>query len=465
MAVSNTVDEQQRVKKSRALNALLSMFESIIEEQRQQASTRVVQMDPTAEISIQRLEQRVKHLEGENEQLNLLIQERDGQLQQMEGQLQHSQRDLQHLAIENEQLKCETNAAEQQCNRERQRAQEAESVAAESENVRNSLLANYAAITEENVELQRATQDVNLEKEKMVTEFELCQQEMTTVQSQCDQLSQQLQQKDLSIIALEKKVADLNDQLIAQQNLLQSANADRQRLQDELHSSHRNSTTASEQLIQLRDQFSQFRRDADTKKHQQRSHESEYDIVHTKLQEEQRRRVELETQMSQSNGNDAAALEQIRKMSKANDDLKTRMDEMRSRMSRPMSGMSVISSGGVMSLNGVNSIANDQIGEGSVPVASDAISSRLEISQENEETKTKATALDSPPGDSICSIGPRSLKSIGGELSLNGIDEMDSIMNERAVDGNATSQRNGTRKEDTHPNLMDYFYKQIKLCE
>ena len=113
-AVSRTADEQQRVKKSRALNALLSMFESIVEDRPSNGIATAT--DPSAELSIRQLEQRTRHLEGENAQLLILCQEKDSQLHQIGGELQCSRRDLRHSADRNERLQRDlANSKERRC--------------------------------------------------------------------------------------------------------------------------------------------------------------------------------------------------------------------------------------------------------------------------------------------------------------------------------------------------------------
>ncbi|KAL3756393.1 hypothetical protein ACHAWU_003466 [Discostella pseudostelligera] len=358
--VSHTADEQQRVKKSRALNALLSMFERIIEDRSHTMMTREITdvVDPTLKLSIKELEQRVQQLEDENQHMQLLCQ-------QMNDELQYSQCELQRLATTNEQLKNDVMQVQEQCHQEVKRALEAESVATEAENVRDGLLANYARLSEANVDLQREVENVKLENNKMVTEFEFCQQEMPHLQEQCGELSLQLQRKGLDVVELEKTIADLNDQLAAQRNVLQSTNADRQRLQDELHNSQRNSTTASEQLMKLRDQFSQVRRENDSKRHQQLTQESEFNIVLNKLQEEQQRRRELERSMVHQlptssssrceDENDMVATEELRRIASANAVLKKKVDGLNAQSDssiRPEIGKSTIER---VSMDGTNS--------------------------------------------------------------------------------------------------------------
>jgi len=486
-AVSNTVDEQSRLKKSRALNALLSMFERIIEDTAAQQQSNMP-IEPIVENKLIQLEQRVQQLERENSQLQILNQEKNTQLQQVNNELQNMQQRLQQNTIENEQLKIDATTAQDQCHRERQRATEAEAVAAESENVRDSMLSNYARLTEENVELQQSMEHVHLDKEKMVSEIQLCQQEMNELQTQCNQLTQSLQHKDMNIIELEKKMNDLNDQLISQQNLLQSANNDRQRLQDELHNSQRNSTTASQQLMNLRGQFSQFRRESDSRQSHQRTantidKEEHLSITHnTILQEEQQRRRILEMSIQKAKEQDAKAQEEMQRISESNADLKNKVDELNAQlnMNSSVSGRSQTqrTSSSIVdefSITG-DSIMNEQslvIGNNSSPLSLATMSQHSEASKDTTREELPSVTTDIGVDQQQGTTKQRSQLSAIDELSLDGLD---SIMNPfrkreeddlKSPDSGMTSKQQDDKssKEDEHPNLMDYFYNQIKLAE
>ena len=481
-AVSNTVDEQSRLKKSRALNALLSMFERIIEDTTAQQT---VTIEPIVENKLQQLEQRVHQLEKENSQLQILNQEKNTQLQQVNNELQNTQHKLQRITNENEQLKIDAASAQEECHRERQRATEAEAVAAESENVRDSMLSNYARLTEENVDLQQSMEHVQLDKEKMISEFHLCQQEMNELQTQCNQLTQSLQHKDMDIIELEKKMNDLNDQLLSQQNLLQSANNDRQRLQDELHNSQRNSTTASQQLMNLRGQFSQFRRESDSRQSHQRTSniidkEEHHSITHnTILQEEQQRRRILEMSIQKSKEQDAKAQEEMQRISESNADLKNKVDALNAQlnMNSSVSGRSQTQQTNSsiideFSLTGGDSIMNEHslvIGNTSSPLSLATMSQRSEASKITTREQLPSEMTD----NEVEQHKQRSQLSAIDELSLDGLD---SIMNPykkkesdelKSPDSDVTSKKHDDKssKEDEHPNLLDYFYNQIKLAE
>jgi len=486
-AVSNTVDEQSRLKKSRALNALLSMFERIIEDTAAQQQT--VSIEPLVENKLQQLEQRVHQLEKENSQLHILNQEKNTQLQKVNNELQNTQHKLHHITIENEQLKNQATSAQEQCHRERQRATEAEAVAAESENVRDSMLSNYARLTEENVELQQSMEHVKLDKEKMVSEFQLCQQEMNELQTQCNQLTQSLQHKDVDIIELEKKMNDLNDQLISQQNLLQSANNDRQRLQDELHNSQRNSTTASQQLMNLRGQFSQFRRESDSRQSHQRTSnttdkEEHHSIIthNTILQEEQQRRRILEMSIQKSKEQDAKAQEEMQRISESNADLKSKVDELNAQlnMNSSVSGRSRTqqTSSSIVdefSVTGGDSIMNEQslvIGNASSPLSLATMSQQSEASKSATREQLSITT-DYGVDQQQETTKQRSQLSAIDELSLDGLDSIINPYRKReeddlkSPDSDMTLKQQDDRssKEDEHPNLMDYFANQIKLAE
>lgn len=260
VAVSRTVNEQARVKKSRALVVLLNMFESILDERQ----SRLAAVDLVTRQNLQQLEHNAQQLHGQNEQLKLLCRDKDEQLSASAAEIQRLQQDINIVAQQNEQLRQSSHQAREECQREMQRAREAEAVASESENTRDGILANYARLTQENVDLQGRMQAVAIESERMLAEFDARQRDMADMQRRVDQLNDQLQQKDLDRINIERRVDELNSLLLERQVELQAANADRHRLQDELHSSQRNSNNASEALMQLRDQFSTLRRDTDS---------------------------------------------------------------------------------------------------------------------------------------------------------------------------------------------------------
>ena len=112
---------------------------------------------------------------------------------------------------------------------------------------------------------------------------------------------------------------------------------------------------------------------------------------------------------------------------------------------------------------------NGHVGHDNMSAASHATSSRPRIlSRPNAELETKVNELRRQYSSS--SFQPRSQQSSTDQISLDGLD---SVMNDQSCndDGNAsamtraTSQPNESNRDDAHPNLMDYFYNQIKLTE
>jgi hypothetical protein len=463
-AVSCTADEQQRVKKSRALNALLSMFERIIEDQ-SHTMNKVADTDPTLMLSVEQLEQRVQQLEGENQQLQIIFQEKDEHIHRMNDKLQYSHRELQRLIETNQVLESDVTQAREQCQQEVKRALEAESVATEAENVRDGLLANYARLSEENIDLQREVGAVKLENHKMVTEFEFCQQEITHLQEKCGELTQQLQRKGANVVELEKAIVDLNDQLAAQRNALQSANSDRQRLQDELHVAQRKSTTASEQLIKLRDQFSEVRRENDFKRHHQLTQESEYNFVRTKLQEEQQRRRELERNMLHhspflssrcEDDHIMVATDKFRRIASANAELKKKvngLNKQESGSSRPDSGKSTVEGALVHGKNAMNRqvIKDDLFLVSHTESSFDAVQGLL-------EPKNSHTGVTSRPRFQVHAMD---------EFSCTDVDSIagKSLRIEPSRFEHTEVAMHRSTMENSHPNLMDYFHSQINRAE
>jgi chromosome segregation ATPase len=116
-----------------------------------------------------------------------------------------------------------------------------------------------------------------------------------------------------------------NAQLQKQKNEIQSANEDRRRIQDELHMSQRNSASTSAQLIKLRDEF--------TKK-LQLDRSKANDSLAKKLEEEHKRRLELEELVSKARGKEDSAEELMRALARSNATLKSQVNQMVARMNQ-----------------------------------------------------------------------------------------------------------------------------------
>ena len=317
--VSRTVDEQQRTKKARALNTLLTMFESIIDERSNIQKT-------AKEPSTQHLEWRIQCLETENQRLRSRCTDSETTLQHRNQEITLLQQDVQRIAAENDRLRNDLAHAQEQCQQEYIRAQEAEQVASESEKVANGLLSSYGRLTEENVDLLRAMEDVESEKKLLSKALVSVREEVDALRNQSNQLHKQLrdsnkQKKELESVA--------NMELEKQRNAISVANEDRQRIQDELHRSQRNSTATSEQLLKLRDEF--------TKKLQVDRNSKAHESLVRKLEEEQKRRRELEELVSTAKGKEDSAGELMRKLARSNAELRSQVNQMVARMNHSQS--------------------------------------------------------------------------------------------------------------------------------
>eukprot|EP00984_Skeletonema_dohrnii_P008907 scaffold3309_cov118-Skeletonema_dohrnii-CCMP3373.AAC.10 len=315
--VSRTVDEQQRTKKARALNTLLTMFESIIDERSNIQQT-------AKEPSTQHLEWRIKCLETENQRLQSRCTDGETTLQHRNQEITLLQQDVQRIAAENDRLRNDLAHSQDQCQQEYTRAQEAEQVASESEKVANGLLSSYGRLTEENVDLLRAMEDVESEKKLLSKTLTSIREEVDALRNQSNQLHKQLRDSNKQKKELESFLDVANMELEKQRNAISAANEDRQRIQDELHRSQRNSTATSEQLLKLRDEF--------TKKLQVDRNSKAHESLVTKLEEEQKRRRELEELVSTAKGKEDSAGELMRKLARSNAELRSQVNQMVARI-------------------------------------------------------------------------------------------------------------------------------------
>lgn len=310
IAVTNTMDEGQRTKKSRALNTLLTMFERVLETSSKGVVVASSSSDQKSiecqEDSViqQHLEATVQHLKNENRQLSTFCREKDGRLQHLTDEVRRLRLESGRLVDENDRLRSSEVRAREECARIRDREHLAQEAASAAEYVRDGILADYARLTEENVELRRDASDarvaddgisveleacraemkrlrdvrdrmenelriraadiVELRREvanaklldndtaAVIEQFETCRVEMTKLRAEHDETTDTLQRKTNELVNVERRMDELHDRLISERQ-------DRRRLEEELSHSRRSTTNASEQLLRLREQFSKAR--------------------------------------------------------------------------------------------------------------------------------------------------------------------------------------------------------------
>jgi len=151
-------------------------------------------------------------------------------------------------------------------------------------------------------------------------------EEVDALRNQSNQLHKQLRDSSKQKKELENLLDIANVQLEKQRNAISAANEDRQRIQDELHRSQRNATATSEQMLQLRDEF--------TKKLQVDRNSKAHESLASKLEEEQMRRRELEELVSTTKGKEGSAEEWMRKLTRSNAELRSQVNQLVARISQ-----------------------------------------------------------------------------------------------------------------------------------
>ena len=293
--VSRTIDEQQRNRKSQALNLLLNMFERVLEGQND-----------------------LHESENANQLEHTFCKQRDDEMMQMN-------REIQQLINEKNELEKNLLRAQDECNEEKRRSREAELVASESEVVRDGLFASYGQLTEANVELERAVEEYNSEKMALGRDLQCFKEEVSQLETQCSIFNQQLKEKDLELAQKEIKIDTMHSQLATHLRSLELANNTRHQLQDELHNSQRNATSMSQQLLEIRQKYTTLQKESDANRENCRFDEMHQNSLAIQLQEEHFKRKDLEVQST-------AAQEQIRKLVRENANLKTKINEMSARL-------------------------------------------------------------------------------------------------------------------------------------
>jgi len=508
-AVMHTSDEQQRARKSRALNALLDMFERIAGERGTAAAVPTAE-DPAAAEDAAALWQR--RMRDENMELSALCREKDGRMGELADEVRRARTECRRLAGENDRLRAEHARAREDHAREAEFAREVEEAARAAEGSRDGLLSDLARLTEENValrreeearrgeddgivaeleacreelarlrndrdrsgeelrrraseiaELRRAGADARTEGDRTAAELEACRGEATRLRDSLDASSEEVGRKASELADAEGRMDDLHDRLVSERNSLREANEDRRRLRDELRASQRNSTSASEQLMHLREQFSALRRDGVDRDDGARA---------TRARDGRRRPAESvgTTTTSRSSTDrvggdeDLTLRDGLRSMRCVDDDLKARVDELNAWLDGSIGPRSRKSAMDSISINRGTDGARGGLfnGDDASPVCH-GTSSQHEGSSGGA---ARGGISDTRNGSSSSSIGPRS--RITSEMEEFSLDGMDNIMNDEVGDGILSwnkSRNRGPKEENAQPILMDYFYSQIKLAE
>jgi hypothetical protein len=314
LAVTNTLDESQRTKKSRALNTLLNMFERVLETSSKSVAAGAASSSSTTDqqsienqedsVIQQHLEATVQQLTNDNRQLSTHCREKDNQMQHLTDEIRRLRLECGRLGDENDRLRSIEIRAREECTREREQAHVALEAATAAEHVRDGILADYARLTEENVELKRNASNAKVVDDTTVVELEACRAEMKRLRDIRDRMDNELRKRMAEIVELRRDVANdklfdnnlavvtdqletcrveitrlqnVHDKTIVElqrktnelvnverrmdelHDTLISERQERRRLEEELNNSRRSATNASEQLLRLREQFSKAR--------------------------------------------------------------------------------------------------------------------------------------------------------------------------------------------------------------
>jgi hypothetical protein len=509
-AVMHTSDERQRARKSRALDALLGMFERIAGDRGGAAAAASV---PAAEGPAAEDAGRLQRLRDENAELCALCREKDGRLGELADEARRAGAECRRLAGENDRLRAAHARAREDRAREAERAGAAADAARAAEGSRDGLLSDLARLTEENVGLRRewevrrgeddgvaaelgscreelaclrdgrdrsaseiaglrrAAAEARLEGDRAIAELEACRGEAARLRDSLDASNEELGRKASELADAEGRMDDLHDRLVSERDSLREANEDRRRLRDELRTSQRNSAYASEQLTRLREQFSTFRREGDAAPRRDGA-DLDDGARATRARDGRRRPLESmgATTTSRSltdrvgGDEESTSREGLRTMRRADDDLRARVDELNAWLDGsigPRSGKSAMDS--ISIHHGTDGARGGRFNGDDASPASHRTSSQHEGSSGGA---ARGGVSDTWNRSSSSSAGPRSrITSTIDECSLDG---MDTIMNGEVGDGILSwnkSRHHGSKEENAQPILMDYFYSQIKLAE
>jgi hypothetical protein len=338
----------------------------------------------------------------------------------------------------------------------------------------------------EYAEMRREVTDARAKCDGMVAELDSLRTENAELRNRLDRTMDELRIKTSDLVDAEGRMDDVHDRLVSVRNSLASAEEDRRRLREELRISQHNSTVASEQLMGLREQFSRLRTEGevdDRDSHRtsgmgrnNRQYDGGGGLASNALEDAATRPLSYEdmtaglTRSNRVGGEYSSAWDGSRTSVPriVDDDLSARVDELSAWLDRPRSGRE-----GASDLTSMKRGAF--VGATKRGAFDDAIEIRFDGEGEGISPGSYSVASRHVGSNRSANIGPLSTKKIfDGSNPINGPpltgpvpDGMGtSITNDNTGTSIPSQPRHlDSKEENEHPNLMDYFYSQIRLTE
>ena len=274
----------------------------------------------------------VLQLQSQNEELQRALRDRDERLSRAEANLRSLLEQSRTNAAEASRLATEGSTTRRRLDEETRRAEAAERTVREAERERSDVLRAYRAVVEERAQLAAKVEELVSERSRLSQQLTLRQNELQSMRKRIGEMERELSRHAQQKMEYDRRLAEATCEAQSLRNSLATIEAQNAGLRRDVETSKQSTGVASNQALELHRAMTKAQHETEELRRSISALESEKTKLESALAEERRRCEGMENIVSATRTKEAAASEQIQKLSRENARLAMKLNEADARL-------------------------------------------------------------------------------------------------------------------------------------
>ena len=274
----------------------------------------------------------VLQLQAQNEELQRALRDRDERLSRAEANLRSLLEQSRTNAAEASRLATEGVTTRRRLDEETRRAEAAERTVREAERERSDVLRAYRAVVEERAQLAAKVEELVTERSRLSQQLSLRQNELQSIRNSIVEMERELNRHAHQKMDYDRRLSEATREAQSLRNSLATVEAQNAGLRRDVETSKQSTGVASNQALELHRAMTKAQQETEDLRRSISALESEKTKLESGLAEERRRCEVMENIVSATRTKEAAAAEQIQKLSRENARLAMKLNEADARL-------------------------------------------------------------------------------------------------------------------------------------
>lgn len=274
----------------------------------------------------------VLQLQAQNEELQRALRDRDGRLSRAEANLRSLLEQSRTNAAEASRLATEGGTTRRRLDEETRRAEAAERTVRDAERERSDILRAYRAVVEERAQLAAKVVELLSERSRLSQQLTLRHDELQAMRKRVGEMERELNRHAQQKMEYDRRLAEATRETQSLRNSLAAIEAQNAGLRRDVETSKQSTGVASNQALELHRAMTKAQQEAEELRRSISTLESGKTKLESALAEERMRCEGMENIVSATRTKEAAASEQIQKLSRENARLAMKLNEADARL-------------------------------------------------------------------------------------------------------------------------------------